>query len=104
MSEHGIIGDDFGIDLPQSKVEQADLDEEKKMARFSKTDEFKRIKDYAESRILFYQSMLPDGRPLSSVDPEQMGANWTAANLVIGEFKQLLGAYENANEVVKDAR
>lgn len=97
----GIVGDNMGIDLPQTELPQQDLDEEKRLAKFSKTKEFQRLKDYAENRIEFYQTFLPDGRPIIAAENvEKAGEMFMISNAVIGEFKQLLAAYENANEVV----
>jgi hypothetical protein len=97
---NGIIGDADSFDLPDTKVDQDLLDDEKKMARFSKTSEFKRIKEYAESRIQYYQDFLPNGEDVTTaVTP----TDWALANSVIREFRMLLRAYENANEVLKDA-
>ena len=44
MAQNGLIGDNYGIDLPQMEVDKQDLDEEKRMARFSKSKEFKKLK------------------------------------------------------------
>jgi hypothetical protein len=98
--QQGIIGDNVGIDLPQTVVSEQDLAEEKKMARFSKTEEFKRLKMYMEGRIDFYQTHLPDGRPVGMVT-EDITDMWRASNTVIQEFKALINAYEQANDAVQ---
>jgi hypothetical protein len=100
---NGLIGDTYGIDLPSVSVDRDELDEEKRMARFSKSKEFKRLKQIMESRIEFYQKALPDGRPLTDVDAIERAKMWVVANAVIGEFKMVLAAYEDASEVVKNA-
>jgi hypothetical protein len=100
---NGLIGDTYGIDLPSVSVDKDELDEEKRMARFSKSKEFKRLKQIMESRIDFYQKALPDGRPITDVNFEERGRQWEVANIVIGEFKMILAAYEDASEVVKNA-
>ena len=102
MAQHGIIGDNYGIDLPSVDVDKNELDEEKRMARFSKSKEFKKLKEIMQSRIDFYQKALPDGRPLSAVDTAERAQMWVIANAVIGEFNMVLAAYEDANEVVKN--
>lgn len=100
--QNGIMGDNFGIDLPQAQVDKSALDEEKAMARFSKSKEFKKLKEMMEARIEFYQKALPDGRPITAVDGRERAEMWVIANAVIGEFNMILGAYENAKEVTKN--
>ncbi len=103
MAQHGIIGDNYGIDLPDVDIDKDELDEEKRMARFSKSKEFKKLKQIMQSRIDFYQKALPDGRPLTAAENMvERGQMWVVANVVIGEFNMILDAYENANEVVKE--
>lgn len=101
--QNGVMGDE--ISLPSSQLPEELLNEEKLLARFSKTKEFKRLKDYLEGRIIFFQNNLPDGTPFAKVmnksDYEELGQKTVVANIVIGEFKALLQVYENANEVVK---
>jgi hypothetical protein len=104
MAQHGIIGDNYGIDLPQVEPDKTYLDEEKAMARFSKSKEFKKIKEIMQARIEFYQQALPDGRPVTEVDAQERANMWVIANAVIGEFNMILNAYETANEAVKDGR
>lgn len=100
--QNGIMGDSFGIDLPQAQVDKSALDEEKAMARFSKSKEFKKLKEMMEARINFYQKALPDGRPITAVDGMERAEMWVIANAVIGEFNMILSAYENAREVTKN--
>jgi hypothetical protein len=104
MAQNGIIGDNYGIDLPEIEPDKAYLDEEKQMARFSKSKEFKKLKEIMQSRIDFYQQALPDGRPITAVDAAERANLWLNANCVIGEFNLVLNAYEQANEAVKDGR
>jgi shikimate kinase len=98
---NGIIGDNYGIDLPEIEVNKEVLDDEKRMARFSKSKEFKKLKEIMQSRIDFYQKALPDGRPLTGVDSLERGKQWEVANIVIGELKMIIDSYENANKAVK---
>lgn len=97
-----MIPDEFGTELPHTQVEEAQLVNEKNMARFSKSKEFKALKEYMEGRIEFFQKYLPDGRPLTS-DNVIDEKDWIIANTVIAEFQRVLDAYENAAEVVKNA-
>lgn len=99
---NGIIGDNFGVDLPQAQIPKEDLIEEKKMARYSKTAEFKRIQDHFKERIDFYQKYLPDGRPIATVPKEDLESMWIAANVVIAEFNQVINMYEIASEAVNE--
>jgi hypothetical protein len=97
---NGIVGEDFGVDLPEMQVPEQDLTVEKNMAKFSKTAEFRKLKAHFEERIKFYQGYMPDGRAVveSLPTPEQ----WVIANAIIGEFKAVLSVYEQAREAVED--
>jgi hypothetical protein len=102
---NAIIGDEAGIDLPQAPESIVDLSEEKKMARYSRSKEFKRLKEYMEGRIEFFQTYLPDGRSINSLDPDvDFGQQWKLANLVIAEFQLIINEYERINQVVEDDR
>lgn len=102
--QNGLVGDSFGIDLPEVQLEDKDLVVEKQMAKFSRTKEFARLKEILEARIAFYQGCLPDGRPLTDVDTAERQQQWVIANIVVGEFKNIISAYEQAAEVVKNGR
>jgi hypothetical protein len=99
---NGIVGDSFGIDLPEINLDDKELVVEKQMAKFSRTKEFARLKEILEARIAYYQSVLPDGRVLTEVDAKERAAQWAIANVVIGEFKMLINAYEQAAEATKN--
>lgn len=101
-AKNALIGEDFGTDLPEMQVSEQDLAAEKDMARFSKSKEFKKLKEHLEERIKFYQTYLPDGRALGSTIPT--ANDWVVANTVIGEFKAVLGAYEQAREAVENVQ
>jgi hypothetical protein len=89
--------------LPSTQLPPELLLEEKQLARFSKTREFKKLKDYLEGRITFFQNNFPDGTPIAKeTDHQKIVDYWRATNIVVGEFKALLDVYENANQVVKD--
>jgi hypothetical protein len=98
--QYGIIGDDYGTSLPEMAVDKKEMMEEKKAARFSKTTEFKKLKEHLEQRIEFYQSYLPDGRPISEDFSRE---NWVIANAIIGEFRAVINAYEQAREIVEQS-
>lgn len=99
---NGLIGDSTGVELPQMEVNEDLLKEEKKMAKYSRSAEFKRIQEWCEGRIEFYQTRLPNGAEIG-LDVAPSTEDWRVANRVIGEFKALLGQYEVAAEAVKDA-
>lgn len=104
--QNGIVGGNFGMDLPETTQPEQDLTEEKNMARFSQSAEFKRLETYAHGRMEFYQKYLPNGKSVidDGLSMAERGEMWVAANVVIGEFNALLGAYTNAKEVVQNAR
>lgn len=99
---NGIIGDAMSIELPQIAQDDDNLNEEKNMARYSRTAEFKKIKEHCEERIKFYQTCLPNGLEVG-LDVVPSTEDWRVANRVIGELKMLMNMYEIANEVVKQA-
>lgn len=100
--QNGIIGDAMGTELPQAVLPEQDLAEERAMARFSKTREFKRLKTHLEERIKFFESQLPSALApeLSNKTNAQLGEDWRVANLVIAELKGIIDAYELAKDIV----
>ena len=98
-----VMGDlDEPTSVPHTEVPEEAIIEEQKMAKYSQTAEFKRLKDYMESRIVFFQRYLPDGTAVSAYNKD-LEAHWRAANIVIGEFQSVLREYETASAVVKEA-
>lgn len=100
-SQHGIIGDSVGIDLPQGGMPEDTLKDERAMAAFSKTKEFQRLKNTIEERISFYQGWLPGGEnpEITGLPVAELGHRWLVANEVIAELKGIILAYEMAKEV-----
>lgn len=101
--QHGIMGEDFGTDLPTTDMPEQDLSAERNAAKFSKTVEFKRLKDHFEERMDYYRNFLPDGRSTLMTDTVQLAVEWKVANAIIAELKMIIGFYEQANEAVADA-
>jgi hypothetical protein len=102
---NGIIGDAaYGTSIPQTEVPEQDLSREKSMAKFSKTAEFKSLQAAIEARIEHYQAYLPgnSGVSIQDLPNEERAWRWLAADVVIAEFKSILGAYEQAAEAVKN--
>lgn len=99
---NAIIGDAMGTELPQAVLPEQGLQEERAMARFSKTKEFKRLKVHLEERIAFFEKMLPTGVAPEQVEKTnaQLGEDWRVANLVIAELKGIISAYELAKDIV----
>jgi hypothetical protein len=97
-SQNGIIGDSVGVELPQAQPDPDLLKEERAMASFSRTAEFKRLKTHLEGRIEFYKTSLPNGQTVSSVPIEELGRQWLAASAIIGELTTIINAYELASE------
>jgi hypothetical protein len=99
--QNNLIGDITGVELPHMNLEKEVLVEEKKMAKYSKTKEFKRIKEHCEDRIKFYQHYLPNGTEVA-LDVRPTAEDWAVANRVIGELKALMNMYQIASEAVKE--
>ena len=92
--------------VPQTTVPTDVLKEEENLARFSKTKEFQRLKEFLEARIEFYKKRLPSGDLLkeTNIKEEDLPMYWKIACTVIGEFENVLKAYEDAQEVVENAK
>lgn len=99
-----VVGDNFGTDIPETEALIDELAIEKNMAKFSKTKEYKKLKEYLEARIEFFQTHLPDGKEVRFEDASNNEGwiNWIVANNIINEFKAVLNSYENAREAVKN--
>ena len=106
MTEFGpqnVIPGDYGMDLPQTQVEERDLAVELRAAKFSKSKEFKVLKEHLQGRIKHYQQYLPDGRPVTSVSKRERDEYWPVAILLIAEFNAVIDSYERAAQVIKEA-
>lgn len=101
--QNAIMGNDYGTDLPQTQVDDQGLALEKNMAKFSKTKEFKKLKEHLEQRIDYYQMFLPGGVPPENVPDEERGKYWAVSSIVIGEFQAVITAYEQAGQTVDNA-
>lgn len=100
-----VVGDqDLPTNLPETRVPQEVMTEEKKMAKYSKSAEFKRLKEFMEARIQFYQNFMPDGRSIKEVNLQdwELAQGWKVANIVIKEFQSVLDAYDKAREAVNE--
>lgn len=91
--------------MSERQVDDSQFEELKKTARFSKSAEFKALKEYIQTRVEFYATYLPRGENPAAekeLSNAQIGENWRVANLVNGELRQLLTIYETAADMVKD--
>lgn len=103
-AQNAVVGDSSPIDLPETVVDNNELAREKQMAKFSKSKEYLILKEHLENRIEFFKTCYPNGDPIAGEkDLTKLTQNWVVASLVIGEFRAILDAYENANEAVRDA-
>lgn len=101
---NAVVGDlDEPTKLPETEVPEEALLEEMKLAKYSQTAEFKRLKEFLENRVKFFQRYLPDGTPVDSAKDLDI-AHWVAANVIIRELTNILSEYERAREVVKDSK
>lgn len=106
MSEHGIIGDQYGTELPQAQLQEEIVNEAKGRARFSKTKEYQELKSHLEERIEFHKKMLPSGKAVMHAQGNntltRLGEQWVVANNVIAELQGVLDVYEAAAETIKE--
>lgn len=103
-AQHGIVGEDFGTELPRMEMPEQDLTNEKNMAKFSRSVEFRKLKEHLEERIGFYQTYLPSGEAVPNSNMEELASRWVIANTIIYEFRALIQAYERAREVVEESQ
>lgn len=101
--QNGFIGQDsFPTEIPQTRVPDTDLSEYERKVKYSKSAEFKLLKDRLQARIDYLQIYLPGGQPVADVAPEIAGAMWVGADLVIREYRAIINEYESAAQVIKD--
>lgn len=100
--QNGLIGDTYGTDLPQMQVEEDTLKEEKRMAKYSRSAEFKRIREHFEAKVAYYQQFLPGNVPVEQISEEERGKYWAVANIVIKEFNEVINMFELAKTVVDE--
>lgn len=107
--QNGIMGDDasFGTDIPETQIPVDDLSRERNMAKFSKSAEYKILKELMGSRMQHWRQFVPGGPAgdiaINQLPNEERGWRWLAADAIILEFQSILNAYEMANEAVKNA-
>jgi hypothetical protein len=101
-SNNAVIGDSGAVELPQTEVNDEAITELRKRARFSKTKEFKELRDALDERIVFYQTFLPNGNLTSQASKQQAAENWRLANIVISELQAVKNAYDGSIELLKE--
>lgn len=105
-AQNAVMGDqDEPTRLPVTEVPEEVLTEEKKMAQYSKSAEYKRLEEFMKARIEFYRNFLPDGRSIKEIHLQdwELAQGWKVANIVISEFQGVIDAYSRAQEAVKNA-
>lgn len=110
--QNGIMGGDanYGTDLPQTQLPPEagqDISRERNMARFSKSAEFKVLKELMQARQAYHKKYSPGSQgetAFRDMPNDERGWRSLAADLVIEELQMIIDAYETANEVVKDAQ
>lgn len=99
--QNGIVGNDYGIDLPETKIDDEQLIETKKMAKFTRTAEYARQKMWVDAKIAFYQKYLPNGTPVSAATASERAEHWVAANEIIAILQEFLSSYETSAQEVE---
>lgn len=103
--QNAVVGNDsFGTDIPQTNTPDPQMEGLSKAAKFSKTAEFKELKEHFVNRMNFYASYMPDGKPIITEDMSmsELGYHWIIANTIIGEFQAVLDVYEGAAQTIKE--
>ncbi len=93
---NAIMGDlDEPTILPETVVPELELTAEKNRYKYSKSREFKDIKDYWEARRTFFEGYLPGGQEMRFTVPgKEVAQQWVLANNIIAEINAFLRAYE----------
>lgn len=99
---NGLIGDNNPIDLPQKPVDDEAIAELRHKAKYTRSKEYKDLREKAQVRIDFYKKFLPNGQLIGTASREEMQGKWELANLLIAEFEQLFGEHEIAEEILKE--
>lgn len=100
--QNSLIGDSFGTDLPEMKTDDTGKKELANKAKYSRSKEYKELKEKADQRIAFYQKFLPSGQLVGTASREEMARKWELANLIIAEFEQLFSEHEGAEQLFKE--
>lgn len=102
-AKNAIVGDqDLPTALPETVVPESVLTLEKSMAKYSKSAEFKRLKEFMEARIEFYQRYFPSGQRVQDIPEGERAVYWQAACIVVSEFENILADYAQARAAVED--
>lgn len=99
---YGIIGDNTGVDLPQMPADDSAEKELRQKAKYSRSKEYKELRQKAQTRIEFYQKFLPDGRLIGTTPPADLQRKWELANLLIAEIEQLFGETDQAEAILRE--
>jgi hypothetical protein len=102
MANEVIQGDSSPTELPRTQVSEELLIQEKNRAKYSKSKEFKDIREYWEARKEFFKTYTPGGAEIRfQVPNDDIAQMWLLANNMINEIDVFLSTYVNAAEVVK---
>ena len=102
--QNAIVGElDEPTSIPETIISDEELQEELKMAKYSKSAEFKRLKEYMEARIQFFSQYFPNGTPIDQIPKEERDGYWVAATIITREFQNVIDSYDRAKEVVNNA-
>jgi len=101
--QNAVVGDTYGIDLPQTQIAKEDLADERRRAAVTRTKEWKDIKAALEYEIELQKRFLPGGQSVKDIPMDEVGPRWVAAVHVIDSLENVINYYERANEVVKEA-
>lgn len=100
--KNAIIGDSTGVELPVQAHDNTAVQELQRKAKYSRSKEYKLLKEKADERIEFYKRFLPSGQLVGTTSKAELAGRWELANILIAEFEQLFGEYENAEALLKE--
>jgi hypothetical protein len=103
-AQNAVLGDqDLPLELPQSSADADGRAEERQMAKYSESEEYRRIKDHLQDRIKFFQKYFPGGQPVKVLPVAEREAYWVAACVITDELQSIINDYDQIREGVKKA-
>lgn len=112
---NGIVGGTTSPlgDIPESTAQLSDesLTSARRLAAFTRTQEFKDLKEVLEAKIDRWKDYIPgasteilagDAVPMSQLGNAERGSRWLAADAVINELRGIINIYEQAAGLVED--
>lgn len=82
--------------LPETVIDQKEVDDEQKAIKYLKSTEWKMIKDHLEGRKDFHRRHLPNGVGVNEtpLTEAEIGRRWMVADGIITEIDAIINSFE----------